>query len=188
MQQNYHKATAATSANPFDDSYQPPNLAQEQEQQKVALLEGMEGTHNMDDVLFRERHAETLEITKEMRQIRDISLGESNHKTSRSCNEVHPLLARLSHYFVVYLHYYHSYFDVKDLANIVDDQQMNFDVIEEDAHAIHDSAERGMGHLERAAVLIKSGSQTESFWKVLFGVLATGGLVIAIVCLYEVFK
>jgi len=149
MQQNYHKATAATSANPFDDSYQPPNLAQEQEQQKVALLEGMEGTHNMDDVLFRERHAETLEITKEMRQIRDISL---------------------------------------DLANIVDDQQMNFDVIEEDAHAIHDSAERGMGHLERAAVLIKSGSQTESFWKVLFGVLATGGLVIAIVCLYEVFK
>jgi len=147
MQQNRPKASAATSANPFDDDYQPPNLAQEQEQQKVALLDG-EHEH-IDDVLLRERHNETLEITKEMRQIRDISL---------------------------------------DLANIVDDQQTNFDVIEEDAHAIHDSAERGVGHLVRAAELIKTGSQTESFWKVLFGVLATGGLVIAIVCLREVFS
>lgn len=132
----------STPANPFDDSYQPPNLLQEQDQQKVSLLAGMEeGTH-MDEVLLRERHTETLEITREMRQIHEIS---------------------------------------QDLANIVNDQQSNFDEIEEDAHAVHDSAERGVGHLERAARLINSTSQIESFWKVLFGVLAMGGLVIAII-------
>jgi len=45
-----------------------------------------------------------------------------------------------------------------------------------------------VGHLERAAELIGTGSRSESFWKVLFGVMAMGGLVIAIVLLHGAFS
>lgn len=143
-----NKPKQLDSNNPFDDSYQPPNLAEE-EQQQISLLAGMEEGNEMEAALLRERHTETLEITNEMRQIHEIS---------------------------------------QDLANIVNDQQSNFDEIEEEAQAVHDSTQRGMGHLERAAQLISTTSRLESFWKVLFGVLAMGGLVIAIIILRGAFS
>lgn len=139
-----------TSNNPFEDSYRPPILAEEEEkQQQVSLLAGMEEGREMEAALLKERHTETLEITSQMRQIHEIS---------------------------------------QDLANIVNDQQSNFDVIEEDAQAVHDSTERGMGHLERAAQLVSTGSKYEAFWKVLAGVLAVGGLGIAIIILVHAFR
>mmetsp|Transcript_7130 Transcript_7130/g.10218 ORF Transcript_7130/g.10218 Transcript_7130/m.10218 type:complete len:240 (+) Transcript_7130:288-1007(+) len=76
----------------------------------------------------------------------------------------------------------------RDLANIVNDQQMHIDDIEEDAHAIHDSAERGLTNLERAAQLFKNNnSRTDSFLKTLVAVVAIGGLLTVITILLLAF-
>jgi len=140
------------SKNPFDESYRPPNLMPEEQQQNqqhmsMSLLQGME-VKEMDEALLRERHTEALEITQDMRQIREIS---------------------------------------QDLAIIVNEQQTYIDDIEEDAHAIHDSAEKGLSHLERAANFI-TVSKNERFSRVLFGAIALVGLMTALIFLWGAFS
>ena len=60
------------ATNPFDEGYRPPALHPRQQQQEEEQNLAMD---SMEDALLRERHTEALEITKNMRQIHEISRG-----------------------------------------------------------------------------------------------------------------
>lgn len=76
----------------------------------------------------------------------------------------------------------------QDLANLVQSHQETIDHVESDAYEIHDNAERGVSHLEKAKAAMKDGMRNEGFMRVFFAVMATGGLMIAIVLLLEAFN
>lgn len=70
-----------------------------------------------------------------------------------------------------------------ELNSLVASQQENVDEMEENAYRIHDSAERGASELGKANSMMQknNGSGVEVFWKVFFGVIGVGGLIIAFV-------
>jgi len=65
-----------------------------------------------------------------------------------------------------------------DLANIVDNQQIHFDEMEDHALEVHDSAQKGLFHLERAHEISRRQFRMESFLKVTLLVTIVGGLLI----------
>ena len=73
----------------------------------------------------------------------------------------------------------------QDLATLVESQQETIDIIEQDAYDIHDSTERGVGHLERAKGLMNGAMRSEGLMRVFFMVIAAGGLFIALILLLE---
>jgi hypothetical protein len=74
-----------------------------------------------------------------------------------------------------------------ELNSIIGSQQEMVDVVEEDALNVHDNAEKGLSQLERASKIMRNndGSGVETFWRVFFGVLSLGGLIIAWIILWH---
>ena len=73
----------------------------------------------------------------------------------------------------------------QDLAHLVSSQQDTIDVIEQDAYEIHERAEMGVGHLQKAKEMMRDGMRGEGLMRVFFFVLAVGGTFIALVLLLE---
>mmetsp|Transcript_19550 Transcript_19550/g.29607 ORF Transcript_19550/g.29607 Transcript_19550/m.29607 type:complete len:205 (+) Transcript_19550:127-741(+) len=74
-----------------------------------------------------------------------------------------------------------------DLASLVESQQETVDAVEEHAYNVHDNAQRGVSHLQKAKDMMKDGMRNEGFMRVFFVVMGVGGLMIAIVLLLEAF-
>ena len=72
----------------------------------------------------------------------------------------------------------------QDLAHLVSSQQDTIDVIEQDAYEIHERAEMGVGHLQKAKEMMRDGMRGEGLMRVFFFVLAVGGTFIALVLFY----
>ncbi len=70
-----------------------------------------------------------------------------------------------------------------ELNSLVYSQQDTVDEMEEHAYMVHDSAERGVSELENANNMMQknNGSGVEVFWRVFFGVIGFGGLIVALV-------
>ena len=73
----------------------------------------------------------------------------------------------------------------QDLATLVSTQQETIDIIEDNAYEVHDRAERGVGHLQRAKGLMKNAMDGEGVMRIFFLVVAVGGLFLALVLLLE---
>lgn len=74
-----------------------------------------------------------------------------------------------------------------DLASLVESQQETVDAVEEHAYNVHDNAQRGVSHLQKAKDMMKDGMRNEGFMRVFFVVMGVGGVMIAIVLLLEAF-
>jgi hypothetical protein len=131
----------------------PPALDEEQQEthqshfysQLTSTTPQPLGTH-IESALLTERHAESQNISIQMRQILEIN---------------------------------------QDLATLVSSQQETIDVIEDNAYEVHDRAERGVGHLQRAKGLMKNAMNSEGVMRIFFLVVAVGGMFIALVLLLE---
>jgi hypothetical protein len=131
----------------------PPALDEEQQETHQSLFYSQLtsttpqplGTH-IESALLTERHAESQNISIQMRQILEIN---------------------------------------QDLATLVSSQQETIDVIEDNAYEVHDRAERGVGHLQRAKGLMKNAMNSEGVMRIFFLVVAVGGMFIALVLLLE---